>query len=455
MSAEIQNALIQALTKLPSNNGCYVVYHFVTKPVLCKYPIELNLSGTFSQSSKIHRLILVAHESSNGKPALVCGLEAMEYKTKTTDAAPSLAYVSKIDTTGYKAPAPITAILIESYLSSLKECNIHIFARAQPQYLFPESVKNASKRAQSDRGLIAWWLRAISNTPFSSTIDAWWNVPGVDDENSAKREIRVTHNIESKQVRWHYGYPYDDTADAKAVIPHFPDDAKARLLKSYAGYDKKDDSEEEQEEEEEEEEEEDDDDNNEGESDNEGQEGVAQSKEVTSANPQNISSTLEDIPSDDDGAADDEESKNDIKDIVDNNDPQSMTVREFWQLLSIGEECGAGKLTGFFIIKCGQVATNDITTVPSSTTISSEQFTVIWNKLMSLDFSSEESNVDSTLSINSFIAESIQETSYTPTKVNPTGQPVETTFKRPLQEVKQPTPAVNVLGGSFIKRKRT
>ncbi|KAG2184888.1 hypothetical protein INT43_000801 [Umbelopsis isabellina] len=449
MSAEIQNALIQALNKLPSNNGSYVVYHFVTKPVLCKYPIELNLSGMFSQSSKVHRLIIVAHERSNGKPALVCGLEAMEYKMKTTDAAPSIAYVSKIDTTGYKAPAPITAILIESYLSSLKECNIHIFARAQPQYLFPESVKNASKRAQSDRGLIAWWLRAISNTPFSSTIDAWWNVPGVDDEDSAKREIRVTHKIESQQIRWHYGYPYDDTADAKSVIPNFPDDAKARLLKSYAGYDKKDDSEEEEEEEEE------DVDNVEDESDNEGQEGVTKSKEVTSADSQNTSSTPEDIPSDDEGAVEDDESKNEFKDIVDNNDPQSMTVREFWQLLSIGEECGAGKLTGFFIIKCGSVTSADIATVPSPTTITSEQFTVIWNKLMSLDFSSEESNVKSTLSINSSIAESIQETSYTPTKVNPTGQPVEKTLKRPLQEVKQPIPAVNVLGGSFIKRKRT
>ncbi|KAJ2958658.1 hypothetical protein NQZ79_g5789 [Umbelopsis isabellina] len=448
MSAEIQKALTQALTKLPSNNGSYRVYHFVTKPVLCKYPIELNLSGTFSQSSKIHRLILLAHESSNGKPALVCGLEAMEYKMKTTDATPSLAYVSKIDTTGYKAPAPITAILIESYLSSLKECNIHIFARAQPQYLFPESVKNASKRAQSDRGLIAWWLRAISNAPFSSTVDAWWNVPGVDDENSAKREIRLSHKIESNKVRWHYGYPYDDTADAKSVIPLFPDDAKARLLKSYAGYDKKDNSEEEEEEEE-------DDDDDQAESDNEGQEGVAKSKEVCPANPQNNPTTPEDISSDDEDAVEDDKPKNPIKDIVDNDDPQSMTVREFWQLLSIGEECGAGKLAGFFIIKCGPIASEDIASVPSPTTINSEQFTVIWNKLMSLNFSSEESNVTSTLSLDSSIAEAIQEISYTPTRLDPTGRPVEQTPKRPLQELKQSLPAVNVLGGSFIKRKRT
>ncbi|CAM0135845.1 unnamed protein product [Umbelopsis sp. WA50703] len=453
MSAEIQKALIQALTQLPSNEGSYHVYHFVTKPVLCKYPIELNLSGTFRQSSKIHRLILVAHESNNEKPALVCGLEAMEYKMKTTDAAPSLAYVSKIDTTGYKAPTSVTATLIKSYLSSLAECTIHIFARAQPQYLFPESAKNVSKHAQSDRGLIAWWLRVISDTPFSTTVDAWWNVPGVDDQDSAKLEIRVTHNIESSLVKWHYGYPFDDSADAKSVIPNFPDDAKARLLKSYASYDKddsEDDDDDEEEEEEEEVQEEDD-----GESDSELQ-GVVRSNEGSSERPRNKSPAPEESSSDDDGdTAQSNKSKKNIKDLIDNNDPHSMTVREFWQLLSIGEECGAGKVTGLFIIRCGPVASVDNTSLPTPIMINSEQFTEIWNKLMSLDFSTKENNLESTLSLGSAIAESLQNSSYTPTKVVPTGQAVEKTLKRPLQEVKQSIPAVNVLGGSFIKRKRT
>ncbi|GAB5591258.1 hypothetical protein Unana1_06158 [Umbelopsis nana] len=401
----------------------------------------------------VHRLILITHEISLAKPALVCGLEAMEYKENTTDENPSLAYVSKIDTTGYKAPAPLTSILVKTYLPSLSDCTVHIFARAQPQYLFPQSVKNTNKRIQTDRGLIAWWLRAITDAPFVTKLDAWWCIPGVDDQESAKRETGVSQDLKLGHVNWHYGYPYDHNADAKAVIPKFPDDAKCRLLQSYAAYDKEDDSIDEEEEEEEEEEVEHD-----GDDDQDDEEGESKADEGKDMNDHGDEDSTR--------QSDSMETRRQLKDIMDDREPQAMTVREFWELLSIGEECGAGKLAGFFVIK-GKSSTIDTAEetlkkpAELARSVTEDQFTRIWNHLMSLDFESDESNRESTEKITQSIIETLlqvkEDAEYAPAEVVPTGdlKPDVNKLKRPMQQELPSAPVVNVLGGSFIKRKRT
>ncbi|KAG0265065.1 hypothetical protein BG011_005468 [Mortierella polycephala] len=41
--------------------------------------------------------------------------------------------------------------------------SLFIFARAQPQYLFAESAKNPGKRALDDRGLVRWWKNMVAS----------------------------------------------------------------------------------------------------------------------------------------------------------------------------------------------------------------------------------------------------------------------------------------------------
>lgn len=451
MSTSFHNALLKELTQLPRDGGIYRVYHFVTNPVLCTYPIELSGVGTFSrQSNMIHRLVVIAHEISNEKPAFVCGLEAMEYKKLSTDANPSLAYVSKVDTTGYKAPAPLASLLVKTYLSSLSDCTIHIFARAQPQYLFPKSVQNTQKRIQSDRGLIAWWLRTISDTSFLKKLDAWWCIPGVDDQQNAKREISITQDLKSGHVNWNYGYPYDDNANPNTVIPKFPDDAKSRLLKSYAEYDKKDYSDEEDDDDEREEEEEVEDAENGDDSEADGQDLEETSSHGTSGEDGEIASKEDDSKIK-------KKSRRKLQDLLDNNEPNTMTVREFWQLLSISEECGSGKLTGFFVINGIPKAEEDQNRPKEmAQAVTNDQFTIIWNRLMAFDFVSDEINRQSTAKITAAIVDCLKEvTDYAPVVVIPDGSPENGKLKRPMQQETPSAPTVNVLGGSFIKRKRT
>ncbi|KAH8556705.1 histone H3-K56 acetyltransferase [Umbelopsis sp. PMI_123] len=456
MSSSFQKALLNVLSQLPrEGGGIYRVYHFATQPVLCKYPIELSGGGTFSQSSMIHRLILIAHQTTGTEsPAFVCGMEVMEYKEKTTDQTPSLAYISKVDTTGYKAPAPITSLLVKSYLATHSNCTTHIFARAQPQYLFHRSVENPSKHTQSDRGLISWWLRAIGGAPFLTQLDAWWCIPGVDDQEIAKRETRVTHDLKLGRVKWHYGYSYDDNADPKAVIPKFPDDAKARLLKSYANYDSKDDSDEDEDEEEDEEEDAEED----GKGDNDKPENHTNEdeREASASSPMNNSDTNSDNDDGEGSTKQDATKHEKIKDILDE-ESHSMTVREFWELLSIGEECGSGKLTGFFVIK-GDATTNlSEESKELAQTLTKDQFTIIWNHLMANEFTSDESNRASTAKFTEQINECLQlEPAYKPIEADPVGEsnPEFNKSKRPLQQEKQSVPTVNVLDGGFIKRRK-
>jgi Histone acetylation protein len=451
MSSSFQTELLNKLSQLPrEGGGIYQVYHFATKPVICKYPIELSSGSTFSQSSMIHRIILIAHGSTSlESPAFVCGMEVMEYKEKSTDHGPSLVYISKVDTSGYKAPAPITSLMMKTYLSTHSNCTTHIFARAQPQYLFHRSVENPSKRAQSDRGLIAWWLRVITDTSFLTKLDAWWCIPGVDDQESAKRETRVTQDLKLGQVNWHYGYSYNDNADPKTVIPKFPDDAKARLLKSYANYDSKDDSDEEEDDEEDDAEEGGEGDDDKDESDTKGDE--------TPSSPMNNNDANSDDESDEGSTKQAASNPGKIKDIL-ADESHAMTVREFWELLSIGEECGSGKLTGFFTIKGDPAANESGELKELAQTLTNDQFTVIWNHLMACEFISNESNRTSTAKFTTQINECLQlESGYSPIEVNPIGESNTEINKpkRPLHQEKPSAPTVNVLGGSFIKRRKT
>ncbi|KAI7863295.1 histone H3-K56 acetyltransferase [Spinellus fusiger] len=219
--------LKQQLEQLPSGTRLQV-HDIPSVPETCSSLIANN-SDKYTQT---RRLILIMAQSSGGTNAIVCGMEAIEYKTVRNDSTKWTVYISKVDTTGYPSAKNITAIMIRTYLSSFGPCRVHVFACAQPQYLFRDSAKYQEKKRKTltDRALIGWWRSVFSHPDLwkNSQVKGWWSIPGIDDEREA---IIATGNRQpvNSTASWQYGYPYDPKAKVNDVIPQFEDDTKARL----------------------------------------------------------------------------------------------------------------------------------------------------------------------------------------------------------------------------------
>lgn len=139
-------------------------------------------------------------------------------------------------------------------------------------------------------------------------------------------------------------------------------------------------------------------------------------------------------------------------------DDKKMTVTDFWNLLAFGEECGSGKITGFFELKLEDTATVEEQGKKGErkSSLKNTDFTVFWNEFMSLDFSNEESIIQSTATSKKDIQglfptlESIQ------IKVEASTQVAapKTTTTNNVNNNPDKRPAVNMLSAGFIKRKK-
>lgn len=203
----------------------------------------------------------------------IVGIEAALYTIPATQT--SLLYISKVDTTGLasartetgpRRPNP-TRPLVAGFLSyfllhpphNSTRVRIHIFARAQSQYLFPGSVDNEEKKILDDKGLIRWWKRtielAVSSLPSSaaassssvSALDAtprlFYLIPGLSYLESLPYVPAASQPATSPP--WTYSHPHSalssplhpatDPPSAHPLtdhIPAFPDDPKSRFLHS-------------------------------------------------------------------------------------------------------------------------------------------------------------------------------------------------------------------------------
>ncbi|KAI8393989.1 histone H3-K56 acetyltransferase [Radiomyces spectabilis] len=227
-----ETAIRKALQPLPKGK-CFEIYKLTTEPKECT-PLVPSHDGKTTVS---HSLILVSvrddGEIKESHSAFLCGLETYEYITVYPDEKKqTTVYISKVDTTGYPS-SKITGRLVRAYLQSLGPCHVHVFARAQPQYLFAKSAHNKAKIPLSDRALVGWWYRLLSDAlPSASVSAAWWSVPGLDDASSAMLEIGQGGNRKKQtDITWQYGYPYEKEAAADQVIPRFDDDPKTRVIK--------------------------------------------------------------------------------------------------------------------------------------------------------------------------------------------------------------------------------
>jgi regulator of Ty1 transposition protein 109 len=147
----------------------------------------------------------------------------------------SLLYISKVDTTGLSSsPSPARAITT-TFLRHFPHSRVHIFARAQSQYLFPGSADNKRKRILDDKALCAWWRRTID---ISGPTHARWLLAGYS-ELEARQLLPASvlspptrGGDDARTTKWEYGHPYPAGGHLGDLIPAFSDDPKSRFLTS-------------------------------------------------------------------------------------------------------------------------------------------------------------------------------------------------------------------------------
>ncbi|KZT55761.1 hypothetical protein CALCODRAFT_498235 [Calocera cornea HHB12733] len=119
----------------------------------------------------VQDVLLLVFERGQQQQHKACtvALSATLYLLPTT--ASAILYISKLDTSGLSpsslpSPAPLLAHALLTHLAlpahrPAPTLWIHIFARAQGQYLFPNSSENGVKRVLGDQRLCAWWKHIL------------------------------------------------------------------------------------------------------------------------------------------------------------------------------------------------------------------------------------------------------------------------------------------------------
>ncbi|BGP20674.1 hypothetical protein JCM10213_001079 [Rhodosporidiobolus nylandii] len=193
-------------------------------------------------------------------------LEATIYTIPSSSS--SLLYISKVDTTGLSAsasPSAPTRPLVSAFIAfhllhpphGMHRVRVHIFARAQGQYLFPGSVDNKGKRVLDDKGLLRWWkgtaeraVKAVEAARPASGhggaqedagLRMFYLIPGLSFAESLPY---VPASPSPPQTAWSYSHPYSTLSSplhspsAPSAhpltdhLPAFPDDPKSRFLHS-------------------------------------------------------------------------------------------------------------------------------------------------------------------------------------------------------------------------------
>ncbi|BGP52097.1 hypothetical protein JCM10450v2_008068 [Rhodotorula kratochvilovae] len=187
----------------------------------------------------------------------VVALEASLFFVPSSSCA--LLYISKVDTTGLSSsPISPTRALVSAYIAHhllhpphhARRLRVHVFARAQAQYLFPGSADNAPhKRVLDDKALLRWWkgtLERASTHPALATsaaapaVQRFYLVPGL----TLAESLPYVPSAPAGGAEWTYGHangalssPLHAPAPPGAYpltdhVPAFPDDPKARFLHS-------------------------------------------------------------------------------------------------------------------------------------------------------------------------------------------------------------------------------
>jgi len=253
--------LLQKLATVLPKSVAFKIYHLSTPPTKTS-AIYFPPPGTRPDRTYCESHFLAASirtpakdDASDTVEVLVYAIEILIYST----AYDTTFFVSKADSTGYlhllglakRTPSPIRDIsatflrhLIEQHQRQNIRSVVSLFARAQDQYLFPGSVEYREKHVLDDRGLVRWWCRVLDPLIEQATITApsdqsqwksvkgYLTVPGLDSHETLSY---IPRRIGSNEL-WRIGHPlqeisrHPDVVPPRCLIPHFPDDPKARFL---------------------------------------------------------------------------------------------------------------------------------------------------------------------------------------------------------------------------------
>lgn len=204
--------LMTALEESLSTHCVIDLYHFYAKGKVSNDKIEW------------HKHLYVALQANT----IIYALEIIVYRPRTS---PTL-YVSKVDSTGCHdlCHSPITSLTMAILVSLLQyypkdhRLRLILFAKSQPQYIFPSSSANANKHVLNDQKLLKWWIRNLETvrSRYDGQARGFILVPGF---NSSELRRNLPNSI-----YWSVGHPYKGNALATDEIENFPDDPKGRFI---------------------------------------------------------------------------------------------------------------------------------------------------------------------------------------------------------------------------------
>ncbi|PBK97851.1 hypothetical protein ARMGADRAFT_1027264 [Armillaria gallica] len=342
----LRNALLDGLKELPGTREFHV-HVLVSSPRKHAdlYPYALPRPRSYLQDILI---LLSEQRTPDSQRIMVSGIEACVYNIPTTSCA--ILYVSKVDSTGQACSPSPTSALVHSLLLyyadpatrpvEAQHFWIHLFARAQNQYLFPNSSEFVGKRPLSDVRLCGWWKRIF--TGVATELDARsqskaiirlnYVLPGYSEleaENSLKSMSSFSSSSSPPSLlRWTYGHPYSqqdiplpcpksEVLNLGHYIPWFDDDPKSRFIDEIAYT-----------------------------TENGRVKSPAQKRTRTNSRLDLAKKQSEEDGEDVQTSA----KKDDRKDERPSGELGIVSPDEFWERMSFRQECVAGAVTGFFTL---------------------------------------------------------------------------------------------------------
>ncbi|KAI9061349.1 hypothetical protein FKP32DRAFT_1576140 [Trametes sanguinea] len=264
----LRNKLLAALADLPGTRTFHL--HVLTSAPRKHnglFPYVHPRPRTYLQDV----FILLSEQATQDSPRiLVTAIEASVYNIPATSSG--VLYISKVDSSGHAAaPSPTTA-LVRAFLTyyadpttrpiAVEHLWIQLFARAQGQYLFPNSADYEGKRPLSDVKLCAWWKRIFSEVAAevearlkgSGKVRLYYILPGYPELEAAHSlghalSRSLPADSPAASMQWTYGHPYsqteiplpcpgaqknDEQAHLGHFIPWFDDDPKSRFVDEIA-----------------------------------------------------------------------------------------------------------------------------------------------------------------------------------------------------------------------------
>ncbi|KZT09345.1 uncharacterized protein LAESUDRAFT_723085 [Laetiporus sulphureus 93-53] len=215
-------------------------------------------------------LILLSEQTTPDSPrVLVTAIEASLYNVPATSCG--VLYISKVDSTGHATRPSPTGSLVRGFIEYFCDPTtrpiraehfwVQLFARAQGQYLFPNSAGFAGKTPLGGIQLCAWWKRMLSGVATDlaarekerMNIKLYYVLPGLSELEaiqSLKSPGAMSSITNSTDLVWTYGHPYSQTeiplpcppsskkdqgrTNLGHFIPSFEDDPKSRFMDEIA-----------------------------------------------------------------------------------------------------------------------------------------------------------------------------------------------------------------------------